>query len=80
MSLEAWGDEGNTVDEGSFNAGQEAMYEDLEPLIDIAKIVVKTQIYEVGKLENGISEEMVGALHKLLKEVDKAKGFKPGQP
>ena len=80
MNLSECGDEGNTVDEGSFNAGQEAMYEDLEPLIDIAKTVVRAQIYEGGKLENGISVEMVGALHKLLKEVDKAKGFKPGKP
>lgn len=50
MSLGAWGDEGNTVDEGSFNAGQEAMYEDLEPLIDKAEQVTKAQVYEGGNL------------------------------
>lgn len=80
MSLEAWGDEGNTFDEGSFNAGQEAMYEDLEPLIDKAEAVVKAQVYEGGKLENGISVELVGLLTELLHATKEARGFKPGQP
>ena len=80
MSLEAWGAEGNTVDEGSFNAGQEAMYEDLAPLIAKAEQVTKAQVYEGGNLENGISVQLTGLLIELLYAAKEARGFKPGQP
>jgi hypothetical protein len=50
MSQEVFGDEGNTCDEGSYNAGRDAMREDVIDLIDKERDVLKKDLAETERM------------------------------
>lgn len=58
MSLEAWGDEGNTVDESSYESGRDSMSEDVIDLIDKERDIFKKDLAEVSKMidEQGLPD------------------------
>ena len=50
MSLEAWGDEGNIVDEPSFNAGYNSAMENIVDAIDKEKNILLLDLKKVSEM------------------------------
>lgn len=77
MSLEAWGDEGNVSNEASFEAGKDAMSEDVIDWIDEELEVLNSDLETVkGMIEKNETSELNEAVTRLVQGINALRKIK----